>query len=117
MRIHLKGISLLWRILLSTSIAVTALFALTGWMVQTYAVRVSQRSLEEEVRTSLQAYQALWSARAHTIAAVSRIISSMSDVRAAFMTGDRATIRDTAEQLWSQVSEQDARFSCARSYW
>ena len=29
-----KG-SLLWKILLSTSIAVTAVFALTGWMVQT----------------------------------------------------------------------------------
>lgn len=110
MRARLKGISLLWRILLSTSIAITALFALTGWMVQTYAVRVSQRSIEEEVRTSLQAYQALWSARAHSIAVVSRIISSMSDVRAAFMTGDRATIRDTAGQLWSQISEQDALF-------
>jgi signal transduction histidine kinase len=107
---RLKGISLLWRILLSTSIAITALFALTGWMVQTYAVRVSQRSIEEEVRTSLQAYQALWNARAHSIAVVSRIISSMSDVRAAFMTGDRATIRDTAGQLWSQISEQDALF-------
>jgi signal transduction histidine kinase len=110
MNARLKGISLLWRILLSTSIAVTALFALTGWMVQTYAIRVSQHSIEEEVRTSLQAYEALWSARAHSIAAASRIISSMSDVRAAFMTGDRATIRDTAEQLWSQVSDQDALF-------
>ena len=107
---RLKGVSLLWRILLSTSIALTALFALTGWMVQQYAVRVSQRSLEEEVRTSLQAYEAFWGARAHTVAAISKIISSMSDVRAAFMTGDRATIRDTAEQLWSQVSEQDAVF-------
>src|SRR5947209_9140437 len=112
MRTTPKGLSLLWRILLSTSIAVTALFALTGWMVQTYAVRVSQRNLEEEVRTSLEAYQALWSSRAHTVAAVSGIISSMSDVRAAFMTGDRATIRDTAEQLWSQVSEQIGRASC-----
>ena len=34
----------------------------------------------------------------------------MSDVRAAFSTGDKATIRDTAEQLWSQVSEEDAFF-------
>jgi signal transduction histidine kinase len=105
-----KSISLLWRILLSTSIAVTILFALTGWMVQSYAGRVSQRSLEEEVRTSLQAYQALWAMRAHTLASISRIISSMSDVRAAFMIQDRATIRDTAEQLWSQISDQDAIF-------
>ncbi len=104
------GLSLLWRILLSTSIAATVLFALAGWMVETYARRVSERSLEEEVRTSLQAYEAVWGTRAHTLASISRIISSMSDVRAAFMTRDRATIRDTAETLWSQVSEQDAVF-------
>ncbi|MDQ2840762.1 MAG: ATP-binding protein [Acidobacteriota bacterium] len=105
-----KGLSLLWRILLSTSIAVTVLFALTGWTVQSYARRVSEHSLEEEVRTSLQAYQAVWAARTHTLAAVSRVISSMSDVRAAFMTKDGATIRDTAGQLWSQISEQGAVF-------
>jgi len=34
----------------------------------------------------------------------------MPDVRGAFMTRDRATIRDTAERLWSEVSEQDADF-------
>ena len=109
-RLHLKGVSLLWRILLSTSMAVAVLLALTGWMVQTYVGRVSQRSLEEEVRTSLQAYQALWSSRRHSLESISSVISSMSDVRAAFMTRDRATIRDTAQQLWSQVSEQDAIF-------
>ena len=105
-----KGISLLWRILVSTSLAVTLVFALTGWMVQRYAGSVSERSLEEEVRMSLQAYETLWRARVHNLTAISRIISSMSDVRAALGTGDRATIRDTAQQLWSQVSEQDATF-------
>ena len=110
MTISLKSLSLLWRILLSTSLTLTALFAVTGWMVESYAVRVSEHSLEEEVKTSVEAYQAYWSARAHNVGTVSKIISSMSDVRAAFQTGDRATIRDTAEQLWSQVSEQDAAF-------
>jgi signal transduction histidine kinase len=103
------GISLLWRILFSTSIALTALFGLTGWVVQSYAGRVSEHSLEEEVRTSLQAYEALWSTRAHNLASISRIIGSMSDVRAAFATRDKATIRDTAAQLWSEVSD-DAAF-------
>ena len=102
--------SLLWRILLSTSLAVTAVFALTGLLVQRYAASVGQHSIEEEVRTSLQAYESLWRARVHTLTSISRIISSMSDVRSAFMTRDRATIRDTAEQLWSEVSEQDASF-------
>src|SRR5579884_73963 len=102
--------SLLWRILLSTSLAVTAVFAITGWMVQHYAASVSQRSLEQEVRTSLEAYQSLWRTRVHNLAATSRLISSMPDVRAAFMIHDRATIRDVAEQLWAKISEQDARF-------
>ena len=103
------GISLLWRILLSTSIALTVLFGLTGWLVQSYAGRVTEHSLEEEVRTSLQAYEALWSTRAHNLASISRIISSMSDVRAAFATRDKATIRDMAAQLWPETP-QDAAF-------
>lgn len=109
-KFRFSGVSLLWRILLSTSIAATVLCGITGWMVQRYVRHVSEHSLEEEVRTSLQAYKALWGTRAHTLEAVSRIISSMSDVRAAFSTGDRATIRDTAEQLWSRISEEDAVF-------
>ncbi|HMF74590.1 MAG TPA: ATP-binding protein [Bryobacteraceae bacterium] len=102
--------SLAWRILLSTSIAITLLFAITGWAVQSYAARVSQQSLEAEVKISLRAYEALWAVRVNDLAAISRIMSSMSDVRAAFMTHDSATIRDTAGQLWSQVSAQDASF-------
>ena len=103
------GISLLWRILLSTSIALTVLFGLTGWLVQTYAGRVTEHSLEEEVRTSLQAYEALWSTRAHNLASISRIISSMSDVRAAFATRDKATIHDMAAQLTEWMAHHGGR--------
>ena len=110
MTFSLNRLSLLWRILLSTSIVVTALFALTGWLVQSYAVRVGEQSIEGEVQTSLQAYQTLWTTRAHGLAAISRVISSMSDVRAAFLTKDRATIRDSAQELWARVSEDDALF-------
>jgi signal transduction histidine kinase len=102
--------SLAWRILVPASIAITLLFAITGWAVQDYAARVSQNSLEAEVKISLRAYEALWAGRVDDLAAISRVMSSMSDVRAAFMTHDSATIRDTAGQLWSQVSAQDASF-------
>jgi len=115
MRPSLRRIPLLWRIFFSTSIAIAALFAATGWVVQTYAARVSEQSLEEEVRTSLQAYEALWTTRAQMLAVVSNVISSMSDVRAAFGTRDQATIRDTAQELWSRaspsrVAQEDAIF-------
>jgi signal transduction histidine kinase len=110
MTFSLKRLSLLWRILLSTSIAITALFALTGWLVQSYAVRVGEQRIEEEVQTSLKAYQTLWTSRAKGLAAISRVISSMSDVRAAFLTKDRATIQDSAQELWARVSEENATF-------
>jgi signal transduction histidine kinase len=115
MRLSVRKLPLLWRIFLSTSISITAFFAATAWVVQTYASRVSEQSLEREVRTSLQSYEALWTTRAQTLAAVSNVISSMSDVRAAFGTRDQATIQDTAKDLWfrasrSRVAQEDAVF-------
>ncbi len=103
-------LSLLWKILLSTSVAITVLFAFTGWIVENNALTTTSRSLEDEVQSSFQAYQSLLKARERLLAAVSRILSTMSDVRRAFGTGDRATIRDTAGELWSKVSEENALF-------
>jgi len=103
-------LSLLWKILLSTSVAVTVLFALTGWIVENNALDTTSRSLDEEVHASFQAYKSLWQSHADKLASVSLILSRMSDVRRAFGTGDRATIRDTAGELWSNVSEENALF-------
>ena len=66
--------------------------------------------VEDEVRASFRAYDSLWKSRAAQLASVSRILSSMSDVRAAFSTRDRATIRDTAGELWRRISDADAVF-------
>jgi len=103
-------LSLLWKILLSTSVAITVLFAFTGWIVENNALTTTSRSLEDEVQSSFQAYKSLLQAREKLLATVSRILSNMSDVRRAFGTGDRATIRDTAGELWSSVSEENALF-------
>lgn len=102
--------SLLCKTLLSFSIALTLLFAVTGWLVQRHVVDSTSQSLEEEVRASFRAYDSLWRAHADKLASISLILSTMSDVRAAFSTGDQATIRDTAAELWDRVSEQDALF-------
>jgi signal transduction histidine kinase len=107
---RLTRVSLLWRILLSTSIAVTLLFGVTGWIVQDNATRATASSLDEEVRASFHAYDSLWRSRADTLASVSLVVSRMSDVRAAFSTGDAATIRDTAKELWDKISREDAIF-------
>ncbi len=109
----LSRVSLLWRILLSTSIAITLLFGVTGWIVQDNATRATAASLDEEVRASFHAYDSLWQSRAAMLASVSLVVSRMSDVRSAFSTGDAATIRDTARELWDKISREDAIFLVA----
>jgi signal transduction histidine kinase len=106
----LSKLSLLWKTLLSTSIAITLLFAVTVWIVQHHVVQSTSESLEDEVRASFRAYESLWRAHADKLASISLILSTMSDVRAAFTTGDEATIRDTAAELWNRVSEDNAIF-------
>jgi signal transduction histidine kinase len=103
-------LSLLWKTLLSTSIAITLLFAVTVWIVQHHVVQSTSESLEDEVRASFRSYESLWRAHADKLASISLILSTMSDVRAAFTTGDKATIRDTAAELWKRVSEDNAIF-------
>lgn len=103
-------LSLLWKVLLVTSLAITLLLGVTGWLVQRYAVRTTSQGLEDEVRSSLRVYESLWRSRTDMLASVSLILSNMSDVRAAFSTGDQATIRDTAKELWTKISREDAIF-------
>lgn len=110
---RLPSISLLWKILLSTSIATTVLFAVLGWIVQGQFAKTASANLEDEVRVSLKAYESLWKARAEQLANVSLVLSRMPDVRAAFSTGDPATIRDTAGEVWEKLSGHGALFLVA----
>lgn len=103
-------VSLLWKILLSTSVAITLVFGVTGWLVQRHAVQTASAMLNDEANASFHAYESLWRSRAAALSSVSRLLASMSDVRAAFGTGDRATIRDTAGELWQRISEAGAVF-------
>jgi signal transduction histidine kinase len=103
-------LSLLWKILLSTSAAITLVFAATGFIAVASATRATSDSINHEVRASFRAYQSLWKSRADRLSSISSVLSAMSDVRAAFGTGDEATIRDTAGELWSRVSDEDAFF-------
>lgn len=110
MRLRFSRLSLLWKILLSTSVAVTVLFAITGEIVLGDAARTMSDSLQQEVQRSFRAYTSLWESRAKMLSTVSRIISDLPTVRLAFDTGDKATIQDTAGELWRKVSESDAIF-------
>ncbi len=110
---RISSLSLLWKILFSTSIAITAMFAVLGWIIQDQFVRTASVNLTDEVRVSFQAYESLWRARADQLATVSMILSRMPDVRAAFGTGDEATIRDTAREVWEKLARPGAFFLVA----
>jgi signal transduction histidine kinase len=111
--LQLRSVSLLWRILFSTSIAITGLFAAMGWILQDQFVRIASLSLEEEAQASFQAYESLWNARADQLATVSLVLSKTPQVRAAFGTRDKATIRDVASEAWDTFSRHGTLFMVA----
>src|SRR5262245_59607030 len=116
MSLRPSRLPLLAKILLSTSVAVTILFAITGQIVLTNFRRTLSDSLEEEVRTSFQAYNSLLNSRKDLLSSVSRLLSTMNEVRLAFSTGDQATIQDTAGELWSKISRANAIFLVTDSH-
>jgi signal transduction histidine kinase len=108
-----RGWPLMWKILIAVSLSISLMVGATSWLALRFAVSSTSQGLEDEVRASLRAYETLWHARENMLASVSLLMSNMPDVRAAFRTGDRATIRDTASDLWSKVYEEEAIFLVA----
>jgi len=113
MRARFARLSLLSKILLSTTVAITVLFAITGQIVLRSITNTMSASLQQELRASFQTYKSLWNAQSDLLSTVSRIISNTSDVRALIGTGDRATIEDAAGELWSKFMPADAFFLVA----
>src|SRR5690349_1576492 len=101
---------LLTKILLSTSVLLTLLFALTGQLVLRHIRSSFSASLEDEVRNSFQAYSSLLKSRAELLSDVSNIMATLPQVRLAFSTRDQATIQDTAKEMWSKISPSNAMF-------
>ncbi|HEV3201544.1 MAG TPA: ATP-binding protein [Bryobacteraceae bacterium] len=110
MRRRFSRLSLLTKILLSTSVAVTVLFALTGELVLGHITQTMSDSLQVEVQNGFQAYKSLFESREELLSSVSRLLASMADVRRAIGTGDQATVADSAGELWSMVSDSNAIF-------
>ncbi|MBZ5625276.1 MAG: HAMP domain-containing histidine kinase [Acidobacteriia bacterium] len=95
--------SLLAKIYLSTAVAVTALFAAAGWFLEQQASLALHDGVEHEVRASLGTIDASLQSRAEHLSTASALLASMSDIRKAFGTGGRATIRDTAAEFWARA--------------
>ena len=84
-----------------------------GWILQDQFVRIASLSLEEQAQASFQAYESLWNARADQLATVSLVLSKTPQVRAAFGTRDKATIRDVASEAWENFSRPGTVFLVA----
>jgi signal transduction histidine kinase len=110
MRSRFSRLSLLTKILLSTTVAITILFAITGEIVLHNITRTMSDSLRQEVQDSFRAYTSLWKAKADLLSSVMRVMSHMSEVRAAFGTDDPATIQDSLGELWRKISNDNAFF-------
>ena len=109
-RSSMRQPSLLWRVLLVSSAATVLLFSATAYLIARYAITNTEQGVQDEVHASLREFEFIWRTRADSLARTSRLMSTMSDVRGAFQTGDAATIRDTAADLWARVSQEDAVF-------
>lgn len=105
--------SLLLKLLLLTSLILTAIFGCTGYFLEKSISAQTTKGLEQEVIASFQAYEALWREHTENLQKISSVISRMADVRAAFMTNDSATIQDTAGELWSHISSGNALLAVA----
>jgi signal transduction histidine kinase len=98
-------LSLLSRIWLSTSAAITLLFTGAAVLVERQSSEMVSYAVNEEVEASLETYKSVLSMRSEALKSVSAVISSLPHVRAAFGTGDRATIQDIAGELWTRLAD------------
>ncbi len=76
---NLRRLSLLWKIWLSTSVALTVLFAAIGYFVQRGVQETATRSLQEEVQASLKAYEALWESKVELFESLTAFMSGMPE--------------------------------------
>jgi signal transduction histidine kinase len=103
--------SLLIKLVLLAASLLTVIFAATGFLLERRVSVRAARTVEEEVQASFQAYESLWQERTLRLQQISKVISRMPDVRAAFMTADTATIQDTANELQTYISSEHALFA------
>ncbi|MFL6465663.1 MAG: ATP-binding protein [Bryobacteraceae bacterium] len=105
------GRSLLPKLLLLGSFILTAVFAVTGYLLEHSISAQASRTVEGEVQAGFGAYESLWHERTLRLGQISKVISRMADVRAAFLTGDAATIQDTAGELQNYISSAHTSFA------
>ena len=78
MRLRSSRLSLLTKIMLSTSVAITVLFAIAGQIVLRNITKSMSDSLEAEVQGSFHAYASLWEARTELLNSVSRLLAGIN---------------------------------------
>ena len=103
--------SILLKLIGMTSAILTAIFLLTGYLLEKSISARATESVEQEVITSFRAYESLWREHTENLREISSVISRMPDVRSAMRTSDGATIQDSAGELWTHISSANAIFA------
>lgn len=102
---NFRRISLLWKIWLSTSVALTAMFVAMGVFLERSVQETATSSVQEEVRGSSKTYRALWEARAEQLASLAEVLGNMPVVQKAALTRDPQVI-PAAMELWERATAQ-----------
>ena len=96
LRLPFARLSLLVKILLSTSCAVTLLFGITMLIIVGNVSRVMSDNLEkEEVRSSFQVCESLLQSRLELLRSVSGFVSEMKEVRSVIGIGGKPPWKTT----------------------
>lgn len=101
-----RRLSLLWKIWLSTSVALTALFAVLGYWIQRSVEDAATRSLQREAQASAQTFQGLWRARADWLRSLAGLLGSMPTTVKALQQGQPdagATVLNMWERAGAEV--------------
>jgi signal transduction histidine kinase len=100
-----RRLSLVWKIWLSTSVALTLVFALLGYYLQRSVQETATRSLLEEAKSSAKTYRALWEARADELRTLASLLGAMPETQTALLGHNDAAARQTVMNLWKRIEK------------
>lgn len=113
---NFRRLSLLWKIWLSTSVALTAMFVVMGFFLERSVRQTAAASLQDEVQSNSKTYQALWRARAEQLESLATTLSTIPVMRKASTSPDaevaqslgntwRKAVGDRAEQSFLLITD------------
>lgn len=106
---NFRRLSLLWKIWLSTSVALTAMFVVMGVFLERSVRETAAYSLQQEVRSNSKTYEALWRARAEQLESLATALSTMPVIRKAATGPDAEVAQSLGTTLRKSVGDREGQ--------